>query len=62
MISLQASSANNSHTVKTFFHAAIRRYGWPSRVRGDRGGENKGVAIAMIRRWGKRRGSYLWGS
>lgn len=59
---MRASTTNNSRTVDTYFHRAVCRFGWPSRVRGDRGGENKCVAIAMIRHWGKNRGSYLWGS
>jgi hypothetical protein len=44
------------------FLDAILAYGIPSRVRGDRGGENRDVAILMILLRGSDRGSYLWGS
>jgi hypothetical protein len=44
------------------FLDAILAYGLPSRVRGDRGGENRDVAILMILLRGLHRASYMWGS
>lgn len=41
---------------------AVAEYGFPSRARGDRGGENKDVAILMILFRGPGRGSFLWGT
>jgi hypothetical protein len=41
---------------------AIERYGVPSRVRGDRGGENIQVAVWMIMHQGPGRASFMWGS
>jgi hypothetical protein len=44
------------------FSRAVKKYGWPSRVRGDRGGENRDVSIVMILKRGPSRGSFIWGS
>ncbi|CAB5216813.1 unnamed protein product [Rhizophagus irregularis] len=41
---------------------AVEKFGIPSRVRGDRGGENIKVAEWMIRKKGINRGSYIGGS
>ena len=41
---------------------AIEKHGLPSRVRGDRGGENKDVAVLMIMARGMHRASFMWGS
>jgi len=59
---LHASTNNKASTVLEMFLDAILAYGVPSRVRGDRGGENRDVAILMILLRGSDRGSYLWGS
>jgi hypothetical protein len=59
---IRASTNNRASTVLDVFLHAVERYGPPSRVRGDRGGENKDVAVYMIMRKGLKRGSYLWGS
>lgn len=44
------------------FLDAIDEYGVPSRVRGDRGGENQDVATLMILMRGFNRASFMWGS
>jgi hypothetical protein len=62
MTGLRASTNNKVSTVLELFLDAILAYGIPSRVRGDRGGENRDVAILMILLRGADRGSYLWGS
>ncbi|KAF5340537.1 hypothetical protein D9758_015819 [Tetrapyrgos nigripes] len=59
---LQANTNNKASTVLKMFIKACRRYGMPSRVRGDRGGENRDVSILMILRRGANRGSFIWGS
>jgi hypothetical protein len=48
--------------VLELFLDAIVDYGIPSRVRGDRGGENKDVAVLMILIRGLNRASFMWGS
>lgn len=44
------------------FLEAIMEYGVPSRVRGDRGGENRDVSILMTLVRGLNRASFMWGS
>jgi hypothetical protein len=44
------------------FKSAVREYGMPSRVRGDRGGENIDVATYIIMKNGTHRASFIWGS
>lgn len=53
---------NRADTVLRLLEEAAAVYGWPSRLRGDRGGENILIAVAMIMLKGFRRGSFLWGS
>jgi hypothetical protein len=43
------------------FIDAILEHGIPSRVRGDRGGENRDVSILMILLRGLNRASFMWG-
>ena len=62
MTALRASTNNRASTVLEVFLDAILAYGLPSRVRGDRGGENRDVAILMILLRGSHRASYMWGS
>ena len=45
-----------------FFKAGVQEFMLPSRVRGDRGGENIRVAEYMTQHRGEGRGSYLMGS
>jgi hypothetical protein len=60
---LKCANNNSSKTVVTFFRNACQQIGViPSRVRGDRGGENVLVADYMIDRRGAGRGSYISGS
>ena len=59
---LKASNNNKSSMVLQLFRSAIDTFGVPSRMRGDRGGENIDTATAMVMLKGPNRGSFLWGS
>ena len=61
VVYLTCSDNNRADTVLETFNEATRLCGWPSRVRGDKGGENYRVAAAMIAHRGKRRGSFIAG-
>lgn len=62
IVFLRASDNNTSNTVLGLFTIAARECGWPSRVRSDKGGENVGVARAMLCIRGTGRRSHLTGS
>lgn len=62
MLMLRANTNNEAPTVLEDFLKAVDEYGVPSRVRGDRGGENVEVAVWMIKHRGPKRGSFLWGT
>nr|VWP01207.1 Myo-inositol-2-dehydrogenase [Ganoderma boninense] len=56
-----ASTNNRANTVLDLFTEAVAIHGLPSRVRGDHGTENLGVAKFMEDTRGVERGSYIWG-
>lgn len=62
IVYLQCSSNNKSSTVYKLFLQATRRYGLPSRVRSDQGGENTAVALHMLRHRGVDRNSMITGA
>lgn len=49
-------------TVLDVFLDAALDFGFPSRLRGDRGGENIACAIYMVMLNGPNRASFMWGS
>ena len=61
IIYLHCANNNLASTAMRLFEAAVHVYGLPSRVRGDRGGENVDIADFMIARRGEGRGSFLCG-
>lgn len=58
---LACCSNKRSATVLGFFLDAVRRKGWPSRMRGDYGTENNQVEKHMVRKWGVAHHAYLRG-
>lgn len=58
---LRAHNNNRAETVLCLFEDAVEEHGFPSRTRGDHGGENVLVAQRMIQQRGDDRGSYIWG-
>ena len=62
IVYLHCSSNSQANTVYSLFLKAVRRFGLPSRVRSDFGGENVMVACHMLRYRGTDRGSIITGS
>ena len=58
IVYLQCSTNNCAATVMTLFHKAAEKYGVPSQVRSDKGGENILVCYYMISVKGVGRGRY----
>ncbi|KAI5116773.1 hypothetical protein M0805_009887 [Coniferiporia weirii] len=62
ILAIQVSDNNCSNTVLELFKKdVVEKFGLPSQVRGDHGGENIGVAIFMNEERGEGCGSYIWG-
>lgn len=62
IVYLKCSGNNRSSTVYSLFVDAVQRFGLPSRVRSDLGGENYMIARHMLQYRGVGRGSMLTGS
>ena len=59
---MRVSSSNTAQTVLKLFLQAIKEFGCPSRVRGDRGAENVDLCTWMILYRGPNRASFMWGT
>ena len=61
IVYLKVSNNNRAETVFGLFRDAVTCVGIPSRVRGDRGGENLQIAHFMTEHRGPGRGSFIFG-
>ena len=48
VVFLNCATDNTAVTVLNGFHTAVRKYGLPSRIRNDKGGENTQVAMYTV--------------
>jgi hypothetical protein len=61
LIYLVCTTNKRAKTVAGLFEAAVAKYQWPSRVRGDFGKENDGIEKLMTSHWGADHIPYLRG-
>ncbi|KAL7279789.1 hypothetical protein ACG7TL_002586 [Trametes sanguinea] len=61
VLGIRVHDNNRASTVLDLFLDCVSTHGTPSRVRGDHGTENLGVAQWMEEQRGAERGSYIWG-
>lgn len=61
VIYLRCTNNNNASTTLSLFKRGVTEYMLPSRVRGDKGGENVLIADLMISHRGENRGSFIAG-
>ncbi|KAG9261338.1 hypothetical protein AMEX_G26349 [Astyanax mexicanus] len=61
IVYLSAADNNLSSTALYLFQQSVDKYGIPSRVRSDKGGENRDVASFMISTRGMNRSSHIAG-
>lgn len=61
MIYMYCCNNKRQATVAAAYRGAIKKYGWPSRCRGDWGKENNEVERMMIAHWGENHRAYLRG-
>ena len=61
IVFLSAATNNQASTVLESFLGAINKFGLPSRVRSDKGGENIEVASFMVEHRGQNRNSHITG-
>lgn len=59
---LRCVTNNLKATALALFEEAVEQWDLPSRVRGDRGVENRGISLYMLERRGLNRGSFIAGS
>ena len=62
IVYLQFSTNDQASTVHKLFLTAVERFGLPSRIRSDLGGENHQVTLHMLRHRGTDRDSMITGS
>jgi hypothetical protein len=58
---VQASNDNRSNTVLDLFMHATTKFGMPSHVQGDHGGENIDLATYMIKENSPCQALFIWG-
>ncbi|MED6279256.1 hypothetical protein CHARACLAT_032642 [Characodon lateralis] len=58
---LSAATNNRASTVLESFIGSINKFGFPSHVRADKGGENMEVSVFMVEHIGENRNSHITG-